>query len=103
VLTLVSGDDVIRHFAIDTDISKLMSPDLALRQRKLLGVGVAFKIYYVMAWRAGQAGVPQSSLTRAVALSAMTTATAPGKLRHLAHRLTCKEWSNRHLTSRHMK
>jgi hypothetical protein len=76
---------------------------LALRQRKLLGVGVAFKIYYVMAWRAGQAGVPQSSLTRAVVISAMTTATAPGKFRHVAHRLTCKEWSDRHLTGRHMK
>ena len=32
----------------------------------LLGVGVAFKIYYIMAWRAGQTGLLQSSLTRAV-------------------------------------
>ncbi len=42
----------------------------------LLGVGVAFKIYYIMAWRAGQTGLLQSSLTRAVLFSALTTATA---------------------------
>jgi uncharacterized protein len=46
----------------------------------LLGVGVAFKIYYVMAWRAGQTQLLQSSLTRAVFFSAMTTATAFGSL-----------------------
>ena len=46
----------------------------------LLGVGVAFKIYYVMAWRAGQTSLLQSSLTRAVFFSAMTTATAFGSL-----------------------
>jgi hopanoid biosynthesis associated RND transporter like protein HpnN len=46
----------------------------------LLGVGVAFKIYYIMAWRAGQTGLLQSSLTRAVLFSAMTTATAFGCL-----------------------
>src|SRR5262249_10750396 len=42
----------------------------------LLGVGVAFKIYYIMAWRAGQTDLLQSSLTRAVMFSALTTATA---------------------------
>jgi hopanoid biosynthesis associated RND transporter like protein HpnN len=46
----------------------------------LLGVGVAFKIYYIMAWRAGQTGLLQSALTRAVLYSAMTTATAFGSL-----------------------
>ena len=46
----------------------------------LLGVGVAFKIYYIMAWRAGKTGLLQSSLTRAVVFSAMTTATAFGSL-----------------------
>jgi hopanoid biosynthesis associated RND transporter like protein HpnN len=46
----------------------------------LLGVGVAFKIYYVTAWRAGQTDLLQSSLTRAVFFSAMTTATAFGSL-----------------------
>ena len=46
----------------------------------LLGVGVAFKIYYIMAWRAGKTALLQSSLTRAVIFSAMTTATAFGSL-----------------------
>ena len=46
----------------------------------LLGVGVAFKIYYVMAWREGQANLLQTSLTRAVIWSALTTATAFGSL-----------------------
>ena len=45
-----------------------------------LGVGVAFKIYYVMAWRAGETNFLQSSLTRAVFFSACTTATAFGSL-----------------------
>lgn len=42
----------------------------------LLGVGVAFKIYYVLAWRGGETSPLASSLTRAVVFSAMTTATA---------------------------
>ena len=46
----------------------------------LLGVGVAFKIYYVMAWRSGEKNFLQSSLTRAVFFSACTTATAFGSL-----------------------
>jgi predicted RND superfamily exporter protein len=46
----------------------------------LLGVGVAFKIYYIMAWRAGERNFLQSSLTRAVIYSACTTATAFGSL-----------------------
>jgi uncharacterized protein len=46
----------------------------------LLGVGVAFKIYYIMAWRAGRTNLLQSSLTRAVIWSALTTATAFGSL-----------------------
>jgi hopanoid biosynthesis associated RND transporter like protein HpnN len=51
----------------------------------LLGVGVAFKIYYVMAWRAGQTALLQSSLTRAVFFSALTTATAFGSLWMSSH------------------
>lgn len=46
----------------------------------LLGIGVAFKIYYVIAWRAGQTGLLHSGLTQAVILSAATTATAFGSL-----------------------
>ena len=46
----------------------------------LLGVGVAFKIYYVLAWRQGETSLLASPLTRAVIFSAMTTATAFGSL-----------------------
>jgi hopanoid biosynthesis associated RND transporter like protein HpnN len=46
----------------------------------LLGIGVAFKIYYVTAWRSGRTNLLQSSLTRAIFFSAMTTATAFGSL-----------------------
>jgi len=46
----------------------------------LLGVGVAFKIYYIMAWRAGKTGLLQSALTRAVVFSAMTNAIAFGSM-----------------------
>jgi uncharacterized protein len=46
----------------------------------LLGIGVAFKIYYIMAWRSGKTALVQSSLSRAVIFSAMTTATAFGSL-----------------------
>jgi len=51
----------------------------------LLGIGVAFKIYYIMAWRAGQTAPLQSSLTRAVFFSALTTGTAFGSLWMSSH------------------
>jgi uncharacterized protein len=51
----------------------------------LLGVGVAFKIYYIMAWREGQTKLLQSVLTRAVTFSALTTATAFGSLWFSSH------------------
>jgi hopanoid biosynthesis associated RND transporter like protein HpnN len=46
----------------------------------LFGIGVAFNIYFVMAWRSGARDILQSSLTRAVFFSALTTATAFGSL-----------------------
>jgi uncharacterized protein len=46
----------------------------------LLGVGVAFKIYYIVAWRSGETNFLQSSLTRAIFFSACTTAIAFGSL-----------------------
>jgi hopanoid biosynthesis associated RND transporter like protein HpnN len=46
----------------------------------LLGVGVAFKIYYIIAWRAGGTNFLQSSLTRAIFFSACTTGIAFGSL-----------------------
>jgi hopanoid biosynthesis associated RND transporter like protein HpnN len=51
----------------------------------LFGIGVAFNVYFVMAWRDGATGVLQSSLTRAVLFSALTTASAFGSLWLSAH------------------
>ena len=46
----------------------------------LFGVGVAFNIYFVMAWRAGETAMLTSSLMRAVVFSALATANAFGAL-----------------------
>lgn len=46
----------------------------------LLGIGVAFDIYFVMNWRAGQSRHLQSSTARAVLFSALTTMSAFGSL-----------------------
>jgi len=46
----------------------------------LMGIGVAFNIYFVVAWRAGAKNLLQSSLTRAIIFSAATTATGFGPL-----------------------
>jgi uncharacterized protein len=46
----------------------------------LLGIGVAFKIYYVTAWRRGESNFLESVLTRAVFFSTLLTATAFGSL-----------------------
>jgi hypothetical protein len=46
----------------------------------LFGIGVAFNIYFVMAWRNGATDMLQSSLTRAILFSALTTSTAFGSL-----------------------
>ena len=51
----------------------------------LFGIGVAFSIYFVMAWRSGAANLLQSSLTRAVLFSALTTGTAFGSLWYSHH------------------
>ncbi len=46
----------------------------------LLGIGVAFDIYFVVAWQSGTRDLLGSPLTRAVVLSAGTTASAFGTL-----------------------
>jgi uncharacterized protein len=51
----------------------------------LFGIGVAFSIYFVMAWRGGATHLLQSSLTRAVLWSALTTGTAFGSLWYSHH------------------
>jgi hopanoid biosynthesis associated RND transporter like protein HpnN len=51
----------------------------------LFGVGVAFNIYFVIAWRMGETKPLQSSLARAVLFSALTTGTAFGTLSLSTH------------------
>lgn len=46
----------------------------------LLGIGVAFDIYFVMRWRSGEGSLLRSSTARAVVFSALTTGTAFGSL-----------------------
>lgn len=51
----------------------------------MFAVGVAFHIYYVIAWRKGIADMLASSLTRAIFFSALTTGTAFGSLAFSSH------------------
>jgi len=51
----------------------------------MFGVGVAFHIYYVIAWRAGMVDMLASSLTRAIFFSSLTTGTAFGSLFMSSH------------------
>jgi hypothetical protein len=51
----------------------------------LFGVGVAFHIYFVMAWRGGARDLLQSSLARGVFFSALTTGAAFGSLMFSSH------------------
>jgi predicted RND superfamily exporter protein len=51
----------------------------------LFGIGVAFHIYLVMAWRSGEEHFLTSSLTRAVLFSGLTTGIAFGALWISAH------------------
>jgi len=70
--------------ALTLELSVIFGPQLnfanIIALPLLLGVGVAFKIYYIMAWRAGKTGLLQSTLTRAVVFSAMTNAAAFGSM-----------------------
>jgi len=51
----------------------------------MLAVGVAFHIYYIVAWREGVAEMLASSLTRAIFFSALTTGVAFGSLCFSSH------------------
>jgi hopanoid biosynthesis associated RND transporter like protein HpnN len=51
----------------------------------LFGIGVAFHIYFVMAWRSGGSHLLTSSLARAVFFSALATATGFGSLWASSH------------------
>jgi hopanoid biosynthesis associated RND transporter like protein HpnN len=46
----------------------------------LFGIGVAFNIYYLMAWCAGEGDLLRSPLARAIVFSALTTASGFGSL-----------------------
>ncbi len=46
----------------------------------MLGIGVAFDIYFVMRWRAGETGLLGSPTARGILFSALTTGTAFGSL-----------------------
>jgi predicted RND superfamily exporter protein len=46
----------------------------------MLGIGVAFDIYFVMRWKSGEAGILGSPTARGVVFSALTTGTAFGSL-----------------------
>ena len=46
----------------------------------LLGIGVAFDIYFVMNWRSGRGNPLQSGTARAIVFSALTTTAAFGSL-----------------------
>jgi hypothetical protein len=51
----------------------------------LLGIGVAFNIYFVVNWRKGVAGPLQTSTARAVLFSALTTGSSFGSLAMSSH------------------
>ncbi|MBL6078046.1 MMPL family transporter [Belnapia sp. T18] len=51
----------------------------------LFGIGVAFDIYYVVAWQAGERTLLPTALTRAVLFSALTTGAAFGTLALSSH------------------
>ena len=51
----------------------------------MFGVGVAFHIYYVIAWRKGVVDMLASSLTRAIFFSSLTTGVAFGSLYLSSH------------------
>ena len=51
----------------------------------LFGIGVAFDIYFVMAWRNGQQALLQSPLARAVIFSALATSSGFGALWFSSH------------------
>jgi hypothetical protein len=78
LIPLLLAGVVTLEVAVLDDLSLNFANIIALPL--LLGVGVAFKIYYIMAWRAGKTGLLQSTLTRAVIFSGLTTGTAFGSM-----------------------
>jgi len=74
VLTAVLTLATCRIIGLELNFANIIALPL------LFGIGVAFNIYFVVAWRAGAECLLQSSLTRAVFFSALTTASGFGTL-----------------------
>lgn len=74
---LTAGTMVIFHMSLN--FANIIALPL------LLGIGVAFDIYFVTNWRAGRANPLQSSLARAILYSGLTTGVAFGSLALSAH------------------
>jgi hypothetical protein len=74
VLTMALTLTTCRVIGLELNFANIIALPL------LFGIGVAFNIYFVVAWRAGAHNLLQSSLTRAVMFSALTTASGFGSL-----------------------
>jgi len=74
VLTMALTLTTCRVIGLELNFANIIALPL------LFGIGVAFNIYFVVAWRAGARNLLQSSLTRAVLFSALTTASGFGSL-----------------------
>ena len=66
-------------FGVDVNLENMIALPL------LLAIGVAFNIYFIVAWRSGTQGILNSSLTSAIIFSALTTGTAFASLSLSAH------------------
>lgn len=78
LLPLILAGAVTLEIAVLTGLQLNFANIIALPL--LLGVGVAFKIYYTIAWRKGAMNLLESALTRAVVFSAATNAAAFGSM-----------------------
>jgi len=74
VLTMALTLTTCRVIGLELNFANIIALPL------LFGIGVAFNIYFVVAWRSGAENLLQSSLTRAVLFSALTTASGFGSL-----------------------
>ncbi len=66
-------------FGVDVNLENMIALPL------LLAIGVAFNIYFIVAWRSGTKRILNSSLTSAIVFSALTTGTAFASLSLSAH------------------
>ena len=74
VLAGIMSLEAARLLGMSLDFANIIALPL------MFGVGVAFHIYYLIAWRNGQTDMLASSLTRAIFFSSLTTGVAFGSL-----------------------